>query len=105
MEDRAVRVAEAKLDRLATWYRHDPPTGRLAVFDEARGGRFARPPAFESGAGGLVSTVDDYLAFGRMMLNRGKHESERILSRLSLNLMPTTHITPQHQSPSPFLPR
>ena len=104
MKDTAFSVPEAKLDRLATCYRHDPPTGRLAVFDEARGGRFARPPAFESGAGGLVSTVDDYLAFGRMMLNRGKHESERILSRLSVELMTTDHITPEQKAASPFFP-
>ncbi len=30
-----------------------------------------RPPVFESGACGLASTVDDYLAFGQMMLNQG----------------------------------
>ncbi len=58
MKDTGFSVPEAKLDRLATCYRTDPAHG-LAVFDEARGGRFARPPLFESGAGGLVSTVDD----------------------------------------------
>ena len=31
-----------------------------------------------------MSTVDDYLAFGRMMLSNGKAGSERILSRLSV---------------------
>ena len=74
------------------------------VFDEARGGRFARPPVFESGAGGLVSTVDDYLAFCRMMLNKGRHGSERILSRLSVELMTTDHITPEQKAASPFFP-
>ena len=104
MKDTAFSVPEAKLDRLATCYRTDPATGRLAVFDEARGGRFARPPIFESGAGGLVSTIDDYLAFGRMMLNRGKHGGERILSRLSVELMTTDHITPEQKAASPFFP-
>ena len=32
-------------------------------------------------AAGLVSTVDDYLAFGRMMLNGGRHGTQRILAR------------------------
>jgi CubicO group peptidase (beta-lactamase class C family) len=67
MTDTAFTVPEAKLDRLATCYHRDPASGTLAVFDEARGGWFARPPVFESGGGGLVSTVDDYLAFGRMV--------------------------------------
>jgi CubicO group peptidase (beta-lactamase class C family) len=71
MRDTAFGVPETKLDRLATGYRTVGGTGGLVVFDEARGGRFAKPPAFESGAGGLVSTVDDYLAYGRMMLNNG----------------------------------
>jgi CubicO group peptidase (beta-lactamase class C family) len=79
-------------------------TGGLALFDEARGGRFARPPLFESGGGGLVSTVDDYLAFGRMMLNNGKHGNERILSRLSVELMTTDHITPAQKAASDFFP-
>ena len=59
----------------------------LAVFDEARGGRFASPPVFESGAGGLVSTAGDCLAFCRMLLNNGTHGNERILSRLSVELI------------------
>lgn len=104
MKDTAFSVPEAKLERLATCYWTTGGTGGLVVFDEARGGRFARPAVFESGAGGLVSTVDDYLAFGRMMLNKGKHGSERILSRLSVELMTTDHITTEQKAASPFFP-
>jgi CubicO group peptidase (beta-lactamase class C family) len=104
MKDTAFSVPEAKLDRLATCYRRDPATGRLAVFDEARGSRFSRPPVFESGGGGLVSTVDDCLAFGRMLLNKGKHGSVRILSRPSVELMTTDHITPEQKAASDFFP-
>src|SRR6266853_1885597 len=84
MKDTAFSVPETKLDRLATAFQTDFATGKTALFDEARGGRFARPPVFESGAGGLVSTVDDFLAFGRMMLAKGLHGRERILSRPSV---------------------
>jgi CubicO group peptidase (beta-lactamase class C family) len=104
MKDTGFSVPEAKLDRLATCYQTDPATGRLMVFDKARGGRFTRPPVFESGGGGLVSTVDDFLAFGRMMLNKGKHGRERILSRLSVELMTTDHITPEQKAASDFFP-
>ncbi|MGH6815513.1 MAG: serine hydrolase domain-containing protein, partial [Hyphomicrobiaceae bacterium] len=104
MKDTAFSVPEDKLDRLATCYRTDPKTGSLVVFDEARDGRFASPPIFESGGGGLVSTVDDYFAFCRMMLNNGKHGNERILSRLSVELMTTDHITPKQKAASPFFP-
>jgi CubicO group peptidase (beta-lactamase class C family) len=104
MKDTGFSVPEAKLDRLATVYQTDFKIGGLALFDEARGGRFARPPVFESGGSGLVSTVDDYLAFGRMMLNKGKHGNERILSRLSVELMTTDHITTEQKAVSSFFP-
>ncbi len=104
MKDTAFSVPEAKLDRLATAYQTDFATGKTALFDEARGGRFARPPVFESGAGGLVSTVDDFLAFGRMMLAKGLHGRERILSRPSVELMTADHITAEQKAASDFFP-
>jgi CubicO group peptidase (beta-lactamase class C family) len=104
MKETGFSVLPDKLDRLATCYRTDPSTGGLAIFDEARGGRFAHPPAFEAGGGGLVSTVDDCLAFGQMLLNRGKHGRERVLSRLSVELMITDQITPEQKAASPFFP-
>ncbi|MFI7705253.1 hypothetical protein [Nonomuraea sp. NPDC049480] len=36
-----------------------PQTGEFIVWDETAGGRVSRPPAFQGGGGGLVSTVDD----------------------------------------------
>jgi CubicO group peptidase (beta-lactamase class C family) len=102
MKDTGFSVPEAKLDRLATCYWTAGGTGGLVVFDEARGGRFASPPAFESGSGGLVSTVDDYLAFCRTMLNKGRYGRERILSRPSVELMTTDHITSAQKAASPF---
>jgi CubicO group peptidase (beta-lactamase class C family) len=104
MKDTSFSVPKAKLDRLPTCYQTDPATRKLTVFDEGRGGRWAGPPIFESGGGGLVSTVDDFLAFGRMMLNKGKHGRERILSRLSVELMTTDHITPEQKAASHFFP-
>ena len=50
-----------------------PRPGRSSSMTRPSGGQWSRPPAFPSGAGGLVSTVDDYLAFGQMLLNKGKH--------------------------------
>lgn len=50
--------------RLATAYRGDD------VWD-APDGDWSTPPRFPDGAGGLVSTVDDLLAFARMLLRDG----------------------------------
>jgi CubicO group peptidase (beta-lactamase class C family) len=100
MKDTGFSVPTASLDRLATSYLTDPESGELKLYDEAEGGQWSRPPAFPSGAGGLVSTIDDYLAFGQMMLSQGKHESSRILSRLSVELMTTDQLTPEQKAVS-----
>jgi CubicO group peptidase (beta-lactamase class C family) len=104
MKDTGFSVPAPKLDRLATSYWTDPASGKLAVYDGAEGGQWSRPPAFPSGAGGLVSTIDDYLAFGQMMLSQGKHGSERILSRLSVELMTTDQLTPEQKAVSGLVP-
>ena len=55
--------------RLATAYeRRD---GQLVVSDPPDG-QWSRPPVFADGGAGLLSTVDDVVAFGRMLLSRGK---------------------------------
>jgi CubicO group peptidase (beta-lactamase class C family) len=102
MQDTGFFVPEAKLDRLPTCYGTDFPSPRLIVLDEARGSYASRPLAFESGGGGLVSTVDDLLAFGQMMLQGGIYGRERILSRPAVELMTTDHITPEQKATSPF---
>lgn len=104
MKDTAFSVPADKLDRLPAVYMRDVNTGELAVFDGVADSIYARPPAFESGAGGLVSTVDDLLAFGRMMLNNGTYGEVRILSRPSVEVMTTDQITPEQKARSPFFP-
>ena len=54
--------------RLATAYENRD--GQLTVTDP-RDGAWSRPPRFPDGAGGLVSTAADLLAFGRMLLRGG----------------------------------
>ena len=51
-----------------------------------------------------MSTVDDYLAFGRMMLNQGRLNGERILSRPTVAAMTTDQMTEAQKAASPFFP-
>ena len=91
MTDTGFSVPAHKRARLATYYRGGERAGtlvRLANNDT----RYAAPPVLPSGAGGLVSTVDDYLTFARMMLNKGQVDGVRILSRTSIELMTTDHM-------------
>ncbi len=104
MKDTGFSVPAPKLDRLVTSYWTDPESRKLALYDDVEGGQWSRPPAFPSASGGLVSTIDDYLAFGQMMLSQGKHESSRILSRLSVELMTTDQLTPEQKAVSGLVP-
>lgn len=104
MNDTSFSVPASELDRLASSYWTNFETGELEVFDGVDDSRWASPPVFESGAGGLVSTVDDLLAFGQMMLEGGKHGNQRILSRPSVELMTTDHITAEQKAVSSFFP-
>ena len=103
MKDTGFHVPPEKHDRLPTSYSTDVATRGVAVHDDPRDSRYGRPPAFPSGGGGLVSTVDDYLAFCQMMLLKGRHRSARILSRPSIELMTINHLTPEQKAGSELL--
>jgi CubicO group peptidase (beta-lactamase class C family) len=104
MADTAFSVPADKLDRLPDSYWTNYETGEFGIFDPGEGSQFSRPPVFESGAGGLVSTVDDLLAFGQMMLGLGRFGTQRILSRPSVEVMTTDQITPAQKAASTFFP-
>jgi CubicO group peptidase (beta-lactamase class C family) len=58
----------ADTTRLATAYENRD--GRLDVTDPPDG-QWSRPPRFPDGSGGLVSSADDMIAFGRMLMRGG----------------------------------
>jgi CubicO group peptidase (beta-lactamase class C family) len=96
MKDTAFSVPASKIDRLPDVYQFNHDSKKLEVFDSARNSEYSRPPAFESGAGGLVSTVDDYYAFCRTMLNKGVWGRKRLLTQASVESMTSDQLTP-HQ--------
>ncbi|MEP7046271.1 MAG: serine hydrolase domain-containing protein [Ilumatobacteraceae bacterium] len=104
MKDTAFSVSAESIDRLATAYaRLDSATGEPVV-DDGPDGLWSRPPAFEGGGGGLVSTADDYLAFASALLAGGSHNGERILSRPSVTLMTSDQLTAAQKAISGFGP-
>ena len=104
MKDTGFHVPADKIDRLPPVYFPDG-AGEFQVWDEAEGGRWSKPPAFASGGGGLVSTVDDYHAYLRMLLNHGAYGGERILSRPAVELMTTNRLTPEQNAARTTLAR
>ena len=79
---------------LPVQYMTDPGTGKLTEQPPTPPDVWSTPPVFPSASAGLVSTADDFLAFGRMLLRRGVHGGTRLLSEQSVQLMTTNRLTP-----------
>jgi CubicO group peptidase (beta-lactamase class C family) len=92
MADSGFDVPAGQLHRFTSSYRTGPDGG-LELAD-GPDGQWSSPPPFPLGNGGLVSTADDWLAFGRMLLAGGLSASgRRMLSADSVRLMTTDHTT------------
>ena len=103
MKDTGFSVAAENISRLSTAYQRDDVTGEIVV-EDGPDGYWSRPPAFEDGGGGLVSTASDYLAFASALLAGGARLGERVLSRPSVTLMTCDHLTPAQKAFSGFMP-
>lgn len=93
MEDTAFYVPNEKLSRFSKLYM--PTESGIAQYE---GNHlcitdYKAPPAFESGGAGLVSTVNDYLRFARMLLGGGEVDGVRILSENTVKFMTQNHMT------------
>ena len=98
MVDTGFWVPPEKRDRFITQYApqdlFQPMQGGLNKQDDAHTGEYTRQRGLLSGGGGLVSTVSDYLAFVRMLLNGGEHASVRLLQPQTLDLMRSNQLAP-----------
>lgn len=102
MADTGFCVPAEKLDRLTTLYTpaQDGHLADVAGLDPAYTPAFLAgawvdksfKPAFLCGGGGLVSTAEDYLRFGRMLRNNGALEGTRLVSRKTIELMTAIHL-------------
>jgi CubicO group peptidase (beta-lactamase class C family) len=104
MNDTGFDVIWDRIGRLATSYVIDPDSGAAEIYDEPAGGQWSRLPSFPSGGGGLVSTVDDFLAFADMLRGKGVSRGERILSRPSVEFMTSDQLTPEQKAASGLVP-
>ena len=89
MHDTGFSMAAQKTGRLPSYYMANSETHQLELQTVSLPSEWTTPPAFPSGAGGLLSTADDLLAFARLLLNGG----EPLLSEASVQLMTTNHLT------------
>ena len=98
MKDTFFTVPIAKRDRFAELYRGEDGNLEPAPFFSSI--RFLNTNEFDSGGGGLCSTIDDYLSFCKMLLNGGTYNNEQILKQKTLDLMFTNQLGDQVEQAS-----
>jgi CubicO group peptidase (beta-lactamase class C family) len=98
MKETGFSVPAEHTGRLPSHYMTNFQTGRMEKQTLSAASEWTRAPAFPSGAAGLLSTADDYLAFSRLLLNNGVHKDGRLLSGESVELMTTNHLTPEQMA-------
>ncbi len=87
MVDTAFFTPESKLARRA-----DPISFDLMVAAGADSGNATAPPKFESGGGGLMSTLADYTRFAAMLSGGGVLQGVRVLGTQTLAFMASDHL-------------
>ncbi|GAA3215689.1 serine hydrolase domain-containing protein [Actinocorallia longicatena] len=93
MVDSGFVIRPGQAGRMTSYYR-GTAEGELELADPA-GGAWSDAPPLESGAGGLLGTADDWLAFCRMLLAGGvSGGGRRVLSPESVRLMTTDRLGP-----------
>jgi CubicO group peptidase (beta-lactamase class C family) len=89
MNDTGFFTPADKHQRLAEPFDTDPDTGKPVQLIEVQ-----TAPRFESGGGGLFSTMDDYARFAQMLYLRGTVGNTRFIGRKTLEYMTSDHLGP-----------
>ncbi|MFM7783163.1 MAG: serine hydrolase domain-containing protein, partial [Gammaproteobacteria bacterium] len=92
MHDTAFAIEDAKLPRLATCYEKVFGSKRVRRQDGVEDSSYRGAQSYLSGGGGLLSTMDDYLRFCRMLANGGALDGVRLLSPRTLAFMTRNHL-------------
>jgi CubicO group peptidase (beta-lactamase class C family) len=94
MVDTGFATTAGNVARIPNYYMTDFGTGELTLQALSTPDEWTVEPAFPSGSGGLLSTVDDYFAFARLLRDGGAHEGRQLLSRDAVATMTRNHLTP-----------
>ncbi|RPD47286.1 serine hydrolase domain-containing protein [Paracnuella aquatica] len=85
-------LAPADRNRFAALYQRDA-TGKASAISMGDNEFNIKDRALKPGGFGLISTVDDYMKFARMLLNKGKFNNATILKPQTVQLMATSHLS------------
>jgi CubicO group peptidase (beta-lactamase class C family) len=93
MSDTAFYVPNDKIERFAACY-SATEGGGFELVDPPRTSSYREMPAMPGGGGGLVSTAGDYMRFALMLLQDGQLGDQQLLSRRTVELMMSNHLSP-----------
>jgi CubicO group peptidase (beta-lactamase class C family) len=93
MHDTAFAIDDAKLPRLAACYEKVFGSKRVRRQDGVEDSSYRGVQSYLSGGGGLLSTLDDYLRFCRMLANGGALNGVRLLSPRTVSFMTRNHLS------------
>jgi len=88
MKDTGFWVDPSKIDRVTSVFTYGPDKRLMTANAEGQRSPGVKP-AFLSGSGGLLSTIDDYFRFAQMVLNGGEANGKRLLKASTVQLMRT----------------
>lgn len=93
MVDTGFSVPAEKYDRFSDVFGYHPVTGEMGRVPFPAVAFKPETIGFESGGGGLVSTLADYARFSQMLANGGELDGKRILKSETIKLMRTDVLT------------
>ena len=93
MNNTGFRYTNETKKNLAKFYLSDTPERFTKI--HPKDNRFEPNAAFESGGGGLLSTLGDYSNLAQMLACGGTLHGERIIGKKSIELMATNHLGPE----------
>jgi CubicO group peptidase (beta-lactamase class C family) len=92
MTDTFFQVPADKVSRIPEGFGFDPEAKMKLIDKAGADSMWAKGWSFNSGGGGLASSVADYHRFCRMLLNGGALDGAQILSPKTIELMTANHI-------------
>ncbi|MDG2060899.1 MAG: serine hydrolase [SAR86 cluster bacterium] len=107
MDDTAFMVGKDKVDRYTNLYGYMPLINRLmpglaaafppgtitGLLSKREVDPYLMKPTVFDGGSGLISSTEDYMKFALMLLNKGKLGKTRILSRKSIEILSSNHLS------------
>jgi CubicO group peptidase (beta-lactamase class C family) len=88
MRDTFYNVPREKVNKVAAIYRPDKD-GKITLL---RKPEYHEPTTYFPGVAGLNGTAADYFRFSQMLLNGGEYNGQRLLGRMTVNMMITNQI-------------